>query len=204
LKGYYFITDSGLSRNGSEYDIRCAIKENVRVIQYREKEASTGRMFQEAREYGRICRESGKAVAFIVNDRLDIALASDADGVHIGQDDMPCAVARKLLGPGKIIGVTVHSVEEALRAAVEGADYVATSPVFPTETKKDAGRASGTGLVSDIKKNTSLPVVAIGGIKYENARAVIQAGADMICAISAVVADGDPCLAIRRFQEMYL
>jgi len=204
LKGYYFITDSALSGKGSEHDIRCALKENVRVIQYREKNASTGRMFKEAREYARICGESGKRVIFLVNDRIDIALAADADGVHIGQDDLPCAVARKLLGPGKIIGVTVHSVEEALRAVGDGADYVATSPVFPTETKKDAGRASGAGLISDIKKNTSVPVVAIGGIKFENAREVIQAGADMICAISAVVTDLDPGRAIRRFQEMYL
>ncbi|RPJ07438.1 MAG: thiamine phosphate synthase [Spirochaetaceae bacterium] len=204
MKGYYFITDSNLSLKGNEHDLKSALAENVKLLQYRAKDISSGKMYDEALLLNRICKNSGKKAIFIVNDRVDIAMAVDAGGVHLGQEDLPCGIVRKILGKGKIIGVTVHSVEEALEAQKEGADYIAASPVFPTQTKNDAGFACGTGFVSEMKKYITIPVIAIGGINLKNARQVIDAGADMICAISAVVASENTSQSIRCFQEMFL
>jgi thiamine-phosphate pyrophosphorylase len=203
LKGYYFITDSALSRNGNRADVSAALAQNVGVIQYRCKDMPAGRMYDEALALRILIDDSGTKVKFIINDRVDIALAVNADGVHLGQDDLGCTPARRLLGPAKIIGVTVHSLQEALLAQKEGADYIATSPVFETNTKDDAGPAVGTRLITEMKSHVSLPVIAIGGINHSNARRAIAAGADMICAISAVVASSDASEAIRRFQEMF-
>lgn len=200
MRGYYFITDSNLSLAGNMRDVECAVAAGISAVQYRNKEASTKELFEEAAKLHELCR--GKSL-FIVNDRLDIALAVEADGVHIGQDDMPYAIARRLLGPKKIIGVTVHNLEEALAAEREGADYVGVSPIFATATKLDAGKPAGLLLVETVKKYLKIPVVAIGGISLENAPAVIGVGADGLCAISAVVAQNDVTAAIRRFQVLF-
>jgi thiamine-phosphate pyrophosphorylase len=199
IHGYYFITDTGLSRAGNLEDVRQAVKANVSVIQYRNKEASTADCYQEALALRQACE---KAV-FLINDRLDIALAVDADGVHLGQDDMPYPIARKLLGKNKIIGLTVHSLQEALAAQEMGVDYIGVSPIFTTSTKTDAGAAYGIEGLTKIRQQVSIPIVAIGGINLSNASSVINTGADAICAISAVVTKPDVCAQIKKFQSLF-
>ena len=196
---FYLVTDSGLSSHGTMHDVRAAIAAGCRVVQYREKEKSTREMVEEALRLKALC--AGKAL-FIVNDRVDVALASDADGVHIGQDDMPFETARRLLGPERIIGLTVHDVPEAREAQRLGADYAGLSPIFETGTKKDAGRARGVGVITEVRRVITLPIVVIGGISRDNAAAAIQAGADAAAAISAVVCAEDPAAEVREFREI--
>ena len=135
-------------------------------------------------------RSEGKAI-FLVNDRIDVAMAVDADGVHIGQDDMPIAIARQLLGKDKIIGLTVHNLREALEAEQDGADYVGLSPIFDTSTKKDAGEGISPESVRGVKNALNIPIVAIGGINKENCMSVVRGGADSLVAISAIVCSAD-------------
>ena len=200
VAGYYFITDSTLSRKGTLYDVEQACKAGVSVIQYRQKIGSTLDLLNEALLLRKMI---SPPVLFLVNDRVDIASAVYADGVHLGQDDMPCKRARQLLGSEKIIGVTVHTVEEAEQAVNDGADYLGVSPIFSTSTKEDAGIPAGIGLLRNIRTKCSLPLVAIGGITLENAEKVISAGADSICAISAVVSSSDVYGTILAFQSLF-
>jgi thiamine-phosphate pyrophosphorylase len=141
VRGYYFITDARLSRAGNESDVRDAVAAGVRVVQYREKGADTRAVYEEALRLREFCR----GALFVVNDRVDLALAVDADGVHLGQQDLPYDLARRLLGPEKIIGITVSSLAEALDAARLGADYLGVSPIFSTSTKADAGEPGSRG-----------------------------------------------------------
>lgn len=201
MRGYYFITDSGLSLAGNESDVITAVSCGVRVVQYREKAGDSGALYREALRLVEICR--GTSTRFIVNDRVDIALAVDADGVHLGQGDLPCDVARRLLGPGKIIGVSASTMDEAVLAVRSGADYLGVGPVFATATKPDASMPCGTSLITEIKRLYNIPVIAIGGIDMDNARDVIAAGADMVCAISAVVTRIDPQKEIAGFQSLF-
>jgi thiamine-phosphate pyrophosphorylase len=199
LRGYYFITDSGLSRAGNISDVQQAEICGVKVVQYRNKNAETHEMYEEALRLREICLSA----AFLINDRIDIALAVGADGVHLGQSDMPYKAARKMLGPDKIIGVTVHNLKEAQEAQNLGADYLGVSPIFPTTTKSDAGKAAGITLVEEIRTLVDIPLIAIGGINLSNATEVIKAGADGVCAISAVVAEDNVGREIKRFQELF-
>jgi thiamine-phosphate pyrophosphorylase len=199
MKGYYFITDSCLSRAGNVSDVEQAVACGVGIIQYRNKNAETREMYDEALMLRDICQET----IFLINDRIDIALAVDADGVHLGQSDMPYKSARKILGSDKIIGITVHNLTEALEAESLGADYLGVSPIFKTQTKLDAGKPAGIALIEEIRERVEIPLVAIGGIDHSNAPQVIKAGADGICAISCVVAREDAGLEIRKFQEMF-
>lgn len=197
--GFYFITDSNLSRQGVLGDVWEALAGGATTIQYREKNLDTGPMIEEAREIKGLCK--GRAI-LIINDRVDVALAIDADGVHIGQSDMPYHIARSLLGDDKIIGVTVHNLDEALAAESGGADYLGVSPIFSTATKDDAGPAAGLGLIREVKKRCALPIIAIGGITRDNAKDVINAGADMVCAISSTVATADVGGNVARFCKL--
>lgn len=199
MKGYYFITDSGQSRAGNINDVRQAVACGVRVVQYRNKDAETLAMYEEALRLRDIC----KGAIFIINDRIDIALAVDADGVHLGQSDMPCRAARRMLGSEKIIGITVHNLAEALEAKRLGADYLGLSPIYQTGTKPDAGKPTGIGLIGDIRSRVDIPLIAIGGINLSNAAEVVKAGADGLCAISSVVAKEDVSRDIKRFQELF-
>jgi thiamine-phosphate pyrophosphorylase len=199
MKGYYFITDSHLSRAGNVSDVRNAVAAGVDVIQYRCKDGSTAELYAEALALRQLCSPA----LFLVNDRVDIALAVAADGVHLGQDDLPLGIARKLLGKNKIIGLTVHSVAEARQAETAGADYLGVAPIFATLTKADAGRPAGVQLVQQIRRVVKLPIVAIGGINLANAPEVIQAGADALCAISAVVCREDVAAEIKKFQRLF-
>jgi thiamine-phosphate pyrophosphorylase len=201
VKGYYFITDSKLSRAGKENDVRTAVSCGVNVVQYRNKNAETRLMYEEAVQLREICRDSGSI--FLINDRIDIALAAEADGVHLGQSDMPCLAARKLLGDEKIIGVTVHNLAEALAAENMRADYLGVSPIFQTATKPDAGKPAGISLIEEIRARVDIPLIAIGGINHRNAGEVVRAGADGLCAISCVVARENVREEIIKFQEIF-
>ncbi|MBI2542203.1 thiamine phosphate synthase [Candidatus Woesearchaeota archaeon] len=178
---FYFITDSGLSKKGILSDAQEAINAGCKIIQYREKNKS---QLQEALKLKKVCKKNG--AIFLINDDVWLAVAADADGVHLGQEDADYLVARKMLG-AKIIGLTVHNAEEAIEAEKIGADYVGLSPIFMTSTKKDAGRPCGISMIKKVRKNTSLPIVAVGGITKQNAAEVMQAGADSVAAISAVL-----------------
>jgi thiamine-phosphate pyrophosphorylase len=199
MKGYYFITDTGLSRQGNVSDVKNALAAGVRIVQYRAKEVSTRTMLAEAAELKKLCKDA----LFLVNDRVDVALAVDADGVHLGQEDLPYETARGLLGHDKIIGITVSTLEEALTAARQGADYLGVSPIFFTRTKPDVGTPTGLALLREIRNAVSLPLAAIGGITLTNAAEVIAAGADMVCAISEVVTHADVCDRAEKFQKLF-
>ena len=200
MKGYYFITDARLSRAGNISDVRCALAAGVKVVQYRAKDTGTRDMLAEALELKRLCQ----GAIFLVNDRVDVALAVDADGVHLGQEDLPCDEARRLLGPGKIIGITVSCLEEALSAARQGADYLGVSPIFATQTKLDAGIPTGLTLLREVSTAVSLPLAAIGGLTLQNTSEAIAAGAQMVCAISAVVTETDVRGEIEKFQRLFV
>ncbi len=200
IKGYYFITDSGLSKKGNLSDVRDAVEAGVTIVQYRSKMGKTDSILEEAKALKEICK--GKAT-FIINDIVGIALSVDADGVHVGQGDMPYETARKLLGKDKIIGVTVHDLKEAMAAEKRGADYLGVSPVFSTTTKNDAGEACGVGLIREIRKNCKIPITAIGGVTIDNVKEVIDAGVDAVCAISAVVTKDDVKGEIEKFQKLF-
>ncbi len=197
----YVITDAKLSRGRSHLEvIRAAIAGGATVVQYREKEGTTRQLIEEAQALRELTRQMG--VLFIVNDRVDIALAVDADGVHVGQDDMPAPIARKLMGPGKIVGVSVDNLEQALQAERDGADYLGAGPIFATPTKPDAAPPIGLDGLAEICRRVSIPVIAIGGINEENAAAVIEAGADGVAVVSAVVAAPDVEAAARRLRAV--
>jgi thiamine-phosphate pyrophosphorylase len=199
IKGYYFITDAGLSKAGNLRDVSHAVAAGVSVVQYRNKTGTTRELYEEASRLREICQNT----LLLINDRLDIALAVDADGVHLGQDDLSLAAARKHLGPDKIIGVTVHSLDQAIRAAGEGANYLGVSPIFPTTTKADAGPPAGLRLLRELKTKSHLSLVAIGGITLLNAPQVIASGAVGVCAISAVVSKDDVAREIIAFQGLF-
>lgn len=197
-RGFYFITDRALSRTNAVEDARAAIRAGARIVQYREKHAGSKKMLEAAKAIKQLCDE-GSAL-LIINDRIDICLAAGAAGVHLGQDDMPLRVARKIL-QGKIIGTTVHSLREAVEAENAGADYLGVSPIFETATKSDAGKPCGTALIREVKSRTALPVVAIGGITIRNLGSVLDAGADFVAAISATVAAEDVGSAVLEFRR---
>jgi thiamine-phosphate diphosphorylase len=198
----YIITDRELGRNRSHQEIaRQAIAAGAAVIQLRDKTASGQELFETARELRKLTRDTHTSL--IINDRIDIALAVDADGVHVGQEDIPAAVARKLIGNRRILGVSAGTVQEAIEAEQQGADYLGAGPVFEARsTKVDAGEARGTDLVREIRKHSKIPVIAIGGIKPDNLTQVFQAGASGAAVISAIVTADNIENETRKFLEV--
>ncbi|OPL19735.1 MAG: hypothetical protein AVO35_01810 [Candidatus Aegiribacteria sp. MLS_C] len=186
----YLVTDPVLcGPRGVPETCRVALAAGVGTVQLRDKTASTRDLLRSAEALLEICRRSG--ALFIVNDRLDVAMASGADGVHLGQDDMPAGRARELLGPGPVLGVSVRTVEEAVRAREDGADYLAANLVFSTDTKTGLGHPLGIDGLRALRESTDLPLVAIGGLKASNAGEVMAAGADGIAVVSAIMASDD-------------
>lgn len=182
----YVLTDINLSRGRTHHDVvAAAIEGGATLIQYREKNASTRRMITEAAQLRDLCHQHG--IPFIVNDRVDVALAVDADGVHVGQEDMPAAIARELIGDAKLLGVSAENLEQAHKAIKDGADYLGVGTIFQTATKSDAGKPIGLDNLEKIVRISSIPIVAIGGINKSNAAEVIRSGANGIAVISAVV-----------------
>jgi len=198
--GYYFITDNELSLMGNEADVRLACELGVKVIQYRNKNANTKELYNEAHKLRQICKNYDN-VMFLINDRVDIAIAVDADGVHLGQDDMPYPVARKLLGKKKIIGLSTHNIKEAKLAEFSNVDYIGVGAIYNTTTKKDVTDAQGVELIKNIKKSVNIPIVAIGGINMDNFEDVISAGADALCSISDIIAYKDMKDRIKKINN---
>ncbi|MFA4861839.1 thiamine phosphate synthase [Methanoregula sp.] len=197
----YVITDEAIAGGRSHADIaRLAIAGGADVIQLRDKMRESTDLIRIAREIREITRDAG--VCFIVNDRLDIALACGADGVHLGQGDISPGIARQLAPPGFIIGVSVGNPCEACRAEREGADYIALSPTFSTGSKTDAGPGHGCSVLEEIYRRVSIPVIAIGGIGPDNISEVILAGAQGVAVISAVVEKPDITAAARELATI--
>jgi len=198
----HVLTDRKTSGGRSHLQVaEAAIAGGADVLQLRDKEAPSGRLYQEAMQLRKITRDA--KVPFIVNDRLDIALAVDADGLHVGQSDLPASVARRILGPGKILGVSVDTVEQAILAEKDGADYLGVGPVFEARgTKPDTGEPMGVDCIARIRRHCRLPIVAIGGINAENAGKVREAGADAVAVISAIVSADDISQATRRLKRV--
>jgi thiamine-phosphate pyrophosphorylase len=197
----YVITDEGLAGGRSHAGIaQQAVLGGADIIQLRDKSLSCRELAVVGREIAGITRKAG--AVFLVNDRVDVAVACGADGVHLGQDDMRVSTARQLGPPGFIIGVSVGTVKEAVAAEREGADYVALSPVFSTASKENAGPGYGLDRLREIRRAVSLPIVAIGGINLQNVQDVIAAGADGIAVISSVVASPDITGAARELKGL--
>jgi len=166
-----------------------------RLVQLREKTMPLAELLPIAEYLARRCREAG--ALFIVNDRADLALACRAAGLHVGQEDLPPVAARRLLGPGVVLGVSTHNPAQARQAVADGADYVAVGSIFPTTTK--AGfQLVGPELIRTVRREVPVPLVGIGGISAENASTVLEAGADAVAVISAVCAAPDPEAATRH------
>jgi len=196
----YVVTDEKIGRGRSHAELaRQAVAGGADVVQLRDKNLSGRDLFTAALAIREITLEAG--ALFIVNDRLDVALASGADGVHLGAGDLPIREARRIAPPGFIIGASGGSAATAVSAAAEGADYVALSPTFATNSKSDAGPGHGLMKLAEIRTAVSLPLVAIGGITPANVADVIAAGADGIAVISAVVAQDDVAAAARDLRS---
>lgn len=184
----------------SAYDIASeAIEGGVEALQIREKELSFDSFAKLAAPIRDLCKKKG--VDFIVNDFVDLAIELDADGLHVGQDDLPGLEARKRLGAEKLIGISVSSIEEAERALANDADYLGVGSIYPTKTKADAGDAVTPAFIAEIRKMTSLPIVGIGGIKHGNAAAVIEAGGNAVAVVSAICQAESPREATIRLKE---
>ena len=195
----YVILDRTAARGRDLADVlEGAIAGGSRLVQLREKEWPSGRLLPLAERLRERCRQAG--VTFVVNDRVDLALAIGADGVHLGQDDLPPRLARPLLRHDMILGVSTHSVGQARAAQDAGADYVAVGSMFPTGTKPDF-ELVGPELIRKLRAEIRVPLVGIGGITLDNVQAVIAAGADGVAVISAVCAAADPRAATRGFLE---
>jgi thiamine-phosphate pyrophosphorylase len=196
----HILTDMVLQSRFSHMEItRLAIAGGADTIQYRQKSGTTREMIEIARNMKRLCSEAG--VTFIVNDRLDVAIAAEADGVHLGQDDFPIPMARGLLGEGRIIGGSAATLDEARKCLSEGADYVGFGPVYPTSSKDDAGPVSGIDILKQVVEIIPLPIIAIGGVGPGNIPDVMRAGARGIAVISAVCCQDDPEEATRALYQ---
>jgi thiamine-phosphate pyrophosphorylase len=196
----HVLTDTALQSRFSHIELtRLAIAGGADTIQYRQKSGSTREMIEIAQNMKQLCTEAG--ATFIVNDRLDVAVAAEADGVHLGQDDFPVPLARELIGEGRIIGGSAATMEEARKCLSEGADYVGFGPVFPTTSKDDAGPVSGIDILRQVVETISLPIIAIGGVAAENIPDVMRTGAHGIAVISAVCCQDDPEQATRSLYQ---
>jgi thiamine-phosphate pyrophosphorylase len=197
----YLVTDRELMSSASvEESVRQAIAGGCTVVQLREKSLSSRDFYETARSVREITSRSG--VPFIVNDRLDIALAVDADGVHVGQEDLPCGAARRIMGDGKIVGVSVSNLEEALAARDAGADYLGVGAMYATGTKADAN-VTGMDELKKIRAAIGLPLVAIGGINAATVPNFKGTGIDGIAVVSAIVASADVAGAAGKLKETF-
>jgi len=202
IDGIYLVTDRHLSGVRTVRDVVSeAVKGGVKVVQLREKDFSTREFIEEARQIKEILAPLG--IPLIINDRVDVALAVGADGVHLGQSDMPWEMARRILGKEAIIGLSVETWEEVVKAENAAVDYLGVSPVFATPTKTDTKGAWGIDGLRRIRAISRHRLVAIGGLNETNAAQVIEAGADAIAVVSAICAAPDPCQAARSLCEIF-
>ena len=196
----YLVTDRTLSLGRSTVEVvAAAVSGGVTCVQLREKHCSTREFLEEARRVRELL--VGTGVPLIINDRLDVALAVAADGVHLGQNDMHLSDARRLVGERLVIGISAESVADAIRAEAEGADYIGVSPVFTTPTKMDTAPPLGLEGLREIRRAVSLPLVAIGSIRHDNAAEVLRAGADGLAVVSAIVSAPCPRTAAAALRQ---
>ena len=202
LPKIYPITDRGLSGLSHLEQVRRLVESGARLIQLRDKTADAGEFYRDVIETIGFARPRG--VRIIVNDRVDIALAARADGVHIGQDDLPAEQTRKLLGKDAMIGLSTHSLEQALAAIQLPVDYIAIGPIFETSTKGATDKALGPACLRSVREAVGpFPLVAIGGIDRTNARSVLEAGADSVAVISDLVSDAEDIASrMRAFDDI--
>lgn len=201
--GIYGITAEKYSRGRSTMEVvRAMIEGGIGIIQYREKRPakSFAEMLEECREIRRLTREAG--VIFIVNDYTDIARLVDADGVHVGQDDLPVAAVRELIGPEKMIGLSTHSPEQAAAAVLAGADYIGVGPIFATTTKEDVCSPVGLAYLDHVVRSCPLPFVVIGGIKEHNIGQIVERGGKTACLVTEIVGATDIATTVGRLQAI--
>jgi len=196
MAGLYVILDRQFLVGRDELDItRQIIEGGARVIQLRDKQSKKGELLLVAQKLRDLCSQAD--VLFIINDYLDLAMAVDADGLHIGQEDLPLPVVRRELPIDKIVGCSVTTLSQATKAQAEGADYIAVGSIFPTTTKKEA-TVVGVDILKELERTVSTPLVAIGGINQNNVDEVVAAGADAVAVISAVLSEKDVRGAVRK------
>ncbi len=197
----YLVTDSRISLPRTvEEVVELSVRGGVTIVQLREKECSTREFVERARRVKKIVHSHG--IPLIINDRVDVALASGADGVHIGQQDMSVRDARYLMGPDAIIGFSVETMEQAVEAEKLDVNYLGVSPIFPTPTKTDTATEWGIEGLHALRLQTRNVLVAIGGINLSNSGAVIEAGADGLAIVSALCAAADPEGTSRKFRDI--
>ena len=201
MRGLYLVTDRGLCGDRSlEEVVLAAVRGGASCVQLREKDCATRFFVEEASRLRDILREA--RVPLIINDRLDVALAVGADGVHIGQEDMPYDIARRLLGPEAIIGLSVETWEDVERAQGLDVDYLGVSPIFETPTKTDTKGSWGIEGLRRVRAYSRHPLVAVGGLNAANAADAVIAGADSIAVVSAICAASDPLAASRQLRRI--
>ena len=197
----YLVTDRGLARGRSTLDIvRAAVKGGVTCVQLREKECSTREFIDQALSIKDILKTHN--IPLIINDRLDVAQAVEADGVHLGQTDMPLATAKNILGDSMVIGISAESLPDAVAAEKGGADYLGISPIYATPTKTDTVPPLGLGGLHEIRQAVKIPLVGIGGLNQETSADVIRNGADGVAVVSAIVSADDPESASRELIQI--
>ena len=196
----HVLTDTVLQSRFSHVELaRLAIRGGADTIQFRQKSGATRDMIDIARQLKQLCAEVN--VTFIVNDRVDVAIAAEADGVHLGHEDFPIPLARELLGKSRIIGGSAVTLEEAQKCLAEGADYIGFGPVYPTTSKADAGPVTGIGLLIQAVESIPLPIIAIGGINAEKTPEVVRSGAHGIAVVAAVCCQENPEQATRALYQ---
>ena len=196
----YLVTDNSENEEKFLKTIEDAIIGGVTVVQVREKTADTGDFYNLALKVKEITTKYN--IPLIINDRVDVALAIDADGVHVGQSDMPCNITRELIGKDKILGVSATTIEEAKKAENDGADYIGTGAIFPTSTKDDAESVTKKELI-EIVESTNIPVVAIGGITKENASELKDTGIKGLSVVSAIMSADNPKKASEELLNIF-
>jgi len=197
----YLVTDRALARGRSILEIvKAAVDGGATVVQLREKHCSTREFIEQALAIADFLEARG--VPLIINDRLDVAQAVEADGVHLGQTDMPLAMAKSILGDSMIIGISAESIEDAIAAENGGADYLGVSPIYTTPTKTDTAPPLGPAGLREIRKAVKLPLVGIGGLNRDNSAEVIRSGADGVAVVSAIMAADDPEAAASALKHI--
>jgi thiamine-phosphate pyrophosphorylase len=197
----YLVSDRALARGRTTLEIvSTAVDGGASVVQLREKDCSTRDFIEQALAIKEFLK--GRAVPLIINDRVDVAQAVEADGVHLGQTDMPLETAKKILGDSMIIGISAESLQDAIEAEKGGADYLGVSPIYATPTKTDTAPPLGLNGLREIRKSVKLPLVGIGGLTRENSGDVIRNGADGVAVVSAIVSADDPETAAKALRHV--
>lgn len=199
----YLVGNEGVAQSAGmtlEESIEQALRGGTSFVQIREKDMSPEQLTRLSQKVLRLTKKAG--VPLVINDDVEVALAVDADGVHVGQSDMSAREVRQLIGEHRILGVSAYTVAQAKKAEADGADYIGIGPVFLTKTKRDADAPMGLETLEEITNSVSIPTVAIGGITPINATSVMQAGVDGLAVISAIIGQGDPEAASRCLLRM--